>query len=265
MGIQTGMLFTSRDVAGRIGTVPEVTVGFWIYRVLAAISSEIAGELLYHNYLHRSGRVIVALTFCFLATLALRTVAKEFSRATFWSVMFSLCILSAVLARTIDTALGIGDIGAILHTAALFVLALVICHRMMGGIAALTDRPGHEPFFWAMAIAAQTLSSGVADWLVDRGASGYIPGVAALTLALLVIIALAAFTPISRGALFWIAFVLTGAGAALGGHFGTKNLLATECGAGFPCQPILISRSMQQWSGLAVVHRLRVNRTGVSA
>lgn len=265
MGIQIGSLFTSREVAGRIGRVPEVTVGFWIYRVLAAISSEIAGELLYHNYLHRSGRVIVALTFCFLATLALRTVAKEFSRATFWSVMFSLGILSAVLARTIDTALGIGDIGAILHTAALFVLALVICHRMTGAIAALTDRPGHEPFFWAMAIAAQTLSSGVADWMLDRGASGYIPGLAALTLALLVIIALAAFTPISRGALFWIAFALTGTGAALGGHIVTKTLLATECGTGLHCQPSSTSRNLQQSSGLPLAHLPRPDRTGAPA
>lgn len=262
MALQTGVLFTARDVAGRTRAVPEITVGFWINRVLAAILCEIAGELLYHNYLHRSGRVIVALTLCFLATLSLRAVAKESSRATFWSVMFSLSILSAVLARTIDTALGVGDIGAILHIAALFVLALVICHRMTGAVAALTDRPGHEPFFWAIAVAAQTLGSAVADWMLDRGASGDIPGFTAITLALLVIIALALFTPVSRGALFWIVFVLTGAGAALGGHLGTEALLATGCGAGLHCQPSSIS---QQSSGLPVGRRLRADRTGAPA
>lgn len=179
--------------------------------------------------------------------------------------MFCLSILSAVLARTIDTALGVGDIGAILHIAALFVLALVICHRTKGAVAALIDRPAHEPFFWAIAAAAQTLGSGVADWMLDCGASRDIPGFTAITLALLVIIALALFTPISRGALFWVAFVLTGAGAALGGHLCTKTLLSTECGAGFSCQPISISRSVQQSCGLPVVHRLRVDRTGAPA
>lgn len=264
MSVQTGIPFTVRDVAGHTGVVPETTVGFWIYRVLAAIFSEIAGELLYHNYLHRSGRVIVALTFCLLATLALRAVAKEFWRATFWSAMFCLSILSAVLARTIDTALGVGDIGAILHIAALLVLAFVLSLRMTGAIAALTDRPGHEPFFWAIAVAAQTLGSGIAGWMLDRGASGYIPGLTAITLALLVIIALAVYTPLSRPALFWIAFVLTGTGAALGGHIATKNLIATKYGASLHYQRISICRVLLS-TGLPVVHRLRVDRTGTPA
>ncbi|GEC54771.1 hypothetical protein ABIF38_003518 [Bradyrhizobium japonicum] len=46
----------------RTSIVPEFPAAFWIYWLLAAMAGEIAGHALNHIYLHRSGRVIVALT-----------------------------------------------------------------------------------------------------------------------------------------------------------------------------------------------------------
>jgi predicted branched-subunit amino acid permease len=52
----------------RMSIVPEFSATFWTNWLLAAMAGEIAGHALNHIYLHRSGRLIVALTLCFVAT-----------------------------------------------------------------------------------------------------------------------------------------------------------------------------------------------------
>jgi uncharacterized membrane-anchored protein len=93
---------------------PEVTMAFWISRVSVTIPGEIVGQMLNQMYLHRSGRVIVATLLCFIATLMLRRGTRALLQVTFWSAVFWMSILSAVLAEAIDTSMGVGDIGAIL-------------------------------------------------------------------------------------------------------------------------------------------------------
>jgi len=51
----------------RTSIVPEFAAASWTYWLVAAMTGEIAGHALDHIYLHRSGRVIVALMLCFLA------------------------------------------------------------------------------------------------------------------------------------------------------------------------------------------------------
>ncbi len=206
------------------GAVPDVTIGFWTNRVLAAAGGGILGEALNRIYLHRSERVILALVLCFSGALVLRATTQQFRRATFWSAMFAASVLSAVLARTIDEALGIGDPAATLQIVPLLVLSFVICYRKTGAFAALTDRPVDELFFWPISAIAQTLGSALADWTVDPGGPGYGCALTVIALGLLTTIALAFFTRLQRAALFWIAFLLTGIGAALGAAYGYQIL-----------------------------------------
>ncbi|RXG86222.1 hypothetical protein [Bradyrhizobium vignae] len=204
--------------------VPDVTIAFWRNRVLAAAGGGILGEALNRIYLHRSGRVIVALLLCFSGALVLRAATRQFRRATFWSAMFAAGVLSAVLARTIDEALGLGDAAASLQIVPLLVISFVICYRKTGAFGALTDRPVDELFFWPIAAIAQTLASALADWTVDPGGPGYGRALPVIAFGLLTTIALALFTRVPRAALFWIVFLLTGLGAALGGAYGYQIL-----------------------------------------
>lgn len=242
----------------------RVTAGFWIKTVLATIAGGIAGNVLNQTYPHRSGRFIIALMLCFVATLALRAAAREFPRATFWSAMFWMSVLGAVLAQASDTAMGIGDIGASVPIAVLLMFTFVICYRMTGAFAAPTDHLDNEWFFWAIAAIAQTFGSALADWALDPGGPGYAPALTVIALGLAVTIGLDLFTRVPRAALFWIAFLLTGVGAALGGRAVAKSPAAIACAVASNCRSSSMPTNPRQPNGLSDLDRLRAARTGAS-
>ncbi|MCK1439760.1 hypothetical protein [Bradyrhizobium sp. 15] len=217
---------SSRDWGCSKGTVavPSIAIWFWTTRLLVAGVGGILGEVLNGIYFHRSGRVIIALVSCFATVLALRAAALRFRLVTFWSGMFVASVLGAVLARTIDTALGVGEPAATLQIVPLLVLTLVICYRKSGGFAALTEHPVDELFFWPIGTIHQTLGSALAGWARSPGGPGYSLALMVVALGLLTTIGLSLFTRLPRAALFWIAFLLTGLAAALGGIRGYEIL-----------------------------------------
>ena len=206
---------------------PEVTMAFWISRVSVTIPGEIVGQMLNQMYLHRSGRVIVATLLCFIATLMLRRGTRALLQVTFWS------------RRVLDEYTECGAGGGNRHLDGggrhrrnsadchLLVFSFLISYRMTRTISAPADSPSNEAFFWATAALAQTFGSASADWIIDPGGPGCGRALIAITLGILATIGLYAYTRISRAGLFWIAFTLSGTGAALGGHIIANSFVAT--------------------------------------
>ena len=202
----------------RTSIVPDFSAVFWTYWFLAAMSGEIAGNALNHIYLHRSGRVIVALMLCFLAVSILQGTPLRLPRTMFWSAAFLLSVLGAVLAQATDISVGIGDIGAIALIDILFIFSFVICYRLTGTFPGPTDRSNVRGFFWTTAMLAQTVASACADWIVDPGGPSPHLAIAVIALGIAATIGLYSCTRIPRTLLFWAAFVLSGTAAALGGN-----------------------------------------------
>jgi uncharacterized membrane-anchored protein len=210
----------------RTSIVPELSAAFWTNWLLAAIAGEIAGHALNHIYLHRSGRVIVALMMCFVAMSILQGATRRLPRMIFWSTAFLLSLLGAVLAEATDVSMGVGDIGAILLIAILLIFSFVICYRLTGNLPDPTDGSNVRGFFWATAMLAQTVASACADWIIDPGGPSERVAIAVIALGITAAIGLYSCTRLPRSVLFWSAFVLLGTGAALGGHVVVKSV---EC------------------------------------
>jgi uncharacterized membrane-anchored protein len=219
-----------------MGIVPEFSAIFWTNWLLAAMAGEIGGHALNHIYLHRSGRVIVALMLCFLAMSILQGATRRLPRMIFWSAAFLLSLLGAVLAEATDTAMGVGDIGALLLIAILLIFSFVICYRLTGNLPGPTDGSNVRGFFWATAMLAQTVASGCADWIIDPGGPSERLAIAVIALGIAATIGLYLCTCMPRSILFWSAFVLSGTGAALGGHVVVKSIECSTQNAAASCQ-----------------------------
>ena len=202
----------------RTGIVPEFLARFWAYWLLAAIAGKITGHALNHVYLHRSGRVIVTLMLCFLATSILQGATRRPPRMMFWSAAFLMSLLGAVLAEATDVSMGIGDIGAILLIAILLVFSFVICYRLTGNLPGPTNGANIRGFFWTTAMLTQTVASACADWIIDPGGPSQRLAIAVIALGMAATIGVYSCTRVPRSVLFWSAFVLSGTVAALGGH-----------------------------------------------
>ena len=79
------------------------------------------------------------------------------------------------------------------------------------------DAEKFEAFYWVTILFSQTLGTALGDWVADTNDLGYAGGAVVFGAAIVVIAALYAFTQVSRVGLFWAAFILTRPlGATLG-------------------------------------------------
>lgn len=231
----------------RTSSAPEFSAAFWTYWFLAAMAGEIAGHALSHIYLHRSGRVIVALVMCFLAMSILQGAIRWLPRTIFWSAAFLLSLLGAALAEATDISMGVGDIGAILLIAILLIFSFVICYRLTGNLPGPMEGSSARGFFWTTAVLAQTVASACADWIIDPGGPSQRLTIAVIALGFAATIGLYSCTHMPRSVLFWTAFVLSGTAAALGGRLVTKSIECSTQNPGAGCR--LGSISLKPESG----------------
>jgi uncharacterized membrane-anchored protein len=166
--------------------------------------------------------VIVALMLCFLAMPVLQGMTRGLPRMIFWSAAFLLSLLGAVLAETTDISMGVGDNGAILLIAILFIFSFVICYRLTGNLPGPADGSDVRGFFWTTAMLAQTIASACADWIIDPGGPPERLAIVVIALGIAAAIGIYSFTRMPRSVLFWPAFVLSGTVAALAGHLVLK-------------------------------------------
>jgi uncharacterized membrane-anchored protein len=193
-----------------LSKVPEVTVGFWIIKILATTLGETGGDAVSMSmnlgYLVGTG-ILAAL---FIVAVLGQISARKFHPALYWTTIIASTTVGTTLADFADRSLGIGYPGGSAILLALLLGSLFLWYRMLGSIDVDTVRSTRsEMFYWVTIMFSQTLGTALGDWTADTAGLGYSGG-ATLFGVMLGAIAIAYFrTSISRTSLFWSAFVLT--------------------------------------------------------
>lgn len=193
-----------------LSKVPEVTLTFWIIKVLATTLGETGGDALSMT-LHLGYAVSTMIFFAFFVIVAVWQVrAKTFHRFLYWAVIVATTTVGTTMADFADRSLGIGYVGgsSILFTALMLILGL---WWLSVGSVSVRDihTPKVELFYWVTILFSNTLGTALGDFLADTSGLGYGGGSVVFSVALLVLAALYFQTSISRTFLFWAAFILT--------------------------------------------------------
>ncbi|GAB3034680.1 membrane protein [Oleiagrimonas citrea] len=216
----------SRSLQQTLSKVPEVTLGFWIIKILATTLGETGGDAVTMSM--GLGYLLGTLIFAgvFVVAVVAQIRAKGFQPALYWFAIIASTTVGTTLADFSDRSLGIGYLGGTLLLSSLLVASLVVWHRALGSINVATVRtPRAETFYWLTIMFSQTLGTALGDWTADSARIGYAGGILIFT-ALLAVLALAYFfTRANRTALFWFAFVLTRPLGAVVGDFLDKPLV----------------------------------------
>jgi uncharacterized membrane-anchored protein len=208
-----------------LSKVPEVTLIFWIIKVLATTLGETGGDAvsMSMNLGYLVGTEIFAAIF--IVAVIAQISAKRFHPVIYWTTIIATTTVGTTLADFADRSLGIGYAGgtAILFT--LLMASLLIWHRTMGSVAVDTvSSPKSEMFYWVTIMFSQTLGTALGDWTADTAGMGY-GGGAIVFGAMLRVIAAAYFrTKVSHTVLFWAAFILTRPLGAVVGDFLDKPI-----------------------------------------
>jgi uncharacterized membrane-anchored protein len=200
--------------------VPEVTLWFWIIKILATTLGEIGGDAVTMSmdlgYLVGTG--IFAVAFVGAAMAQIR--ARQFRPWLYWAAIIASTTLGTTLADFADRSLGIGYTGGSSLLLLLLLSSFLFWYRSTGSIAVSSiDNPKSEFFYWLTIMFSQTLGTALGDWVADTQGLGYIGGIIIFG-GLLALIATLYFTRrVPQVVLFWAAFVLTRPLGAVVGDF----------------------------------------------
>ncbi len=189
--------------------VPEVTLGFWIIKILATTLGETGGDTF--SMTMDLGYLLSSAIFLSILVLlvVMQIAAKRFHPFLYWSTIVASTTAGTTMADFATRSLGIGYPGGSLLLFACLMAVLAVWYWSLGSISVTTvTTPKVEAFYWAAITFSQTLGTALGDWVADAGL-GYEGGALVFGAGLAALAAAYFWTHISRVSLFWAAFILT--------------------------------------------------------
>ena len=207
--------------------VPEVTLIFWIIKIIATTLGETGGDTvsmsMHLGYL--VGTAIFAAIF--LIAVVAQIKAEKFHPFLYWATIIATTTVGTTLADFADRSLGIGYAGGATLLFALLLASLAIWYKTLGSVSVNTvSSPKEEMFYWVTIMFSQTLGTALGDWTADTAGLGYEGGALVFSLLLGAVVIAYKWTTLSRTVLFWAAFILTRPLGAVVGDFLDKPLSA---------------------------------------
>src|SRR5277367_2428959 len=111
----------SETVKAALSKVPEVTLGFWVIKILATTLGETGGDMLSMSLNLGYALSTVILFVPFLVLVIAQVKAKKFHRFLYWGVIVGTTLAGTTMADFADRSLGIGYPGG---SAILFALVI---------------------------------------------------------------------------------------------------------------------------------------------
>ena len=201
-----------------LSIVPEVTLVFWIVKIIATTLGETGGDAVSMSMKlgYAVGTGIFAAVFLVAVLAQMR--ARRFHSWLYWLTIVATTTVGTTMADFADRSLGIGYAGGTSLLAALLAASLLVWRLSEGSVSVdSVTTPRVEMFYWATILFSQTLGTALGDWMADSNGLGYSGGALVFGVGLAALAVAYYTTNVSRVVLFWAAFILTRPlGATLG-------------------------------------------------
>jgi uncharacterized membrane-anchored protein len=200
-----------------LNKVPEVTVWFWVIKILATTVGETAADFLSGLGLGLSGTTVV-MTAVFLVCLVAQFRTRRYVPSVYWLTVVLISVVGTLITDNLTDSLGV----PLELSTAVFTVALALTfaawyanERTLSIHSVVTFR--REAFYWLAVLFTFALGTAVGDLVDERFGVGYWP--TALLVALIIAAVAVSHLVFRANAVltFWIAYVLTRPlGASLG-------------------------------------------------
>jgi len=214
--------------------VPQITLAFWIIKILATTLGETGGDAVTMSWLGETtpkaqgtGYLIGTVIFgvVFIVAVLVQIMAKRFHPFLYWLTIVATTTVGTTLADYCTRSLGIGYTGGSTILLICVIASLLIWHWSTGSISIETvSTPKVEIFYWMTIMFSQTLGTALGDWVADTNEMGYLGAAGVFGGFLLLTALLYYLTSFSRVILFWAAFILTRPLGATVGDFLDKPI-----------------------------------------
>jgi uncharacterized membrane-anchored protein len=205
--------------AGLVSKVPQVTLFFWMIKILATTVGETGGDAL--SMTLKLGYAVSSLIFLgfFVIMLTVQVSSHRYHPFSYWAVVVATTTVGTTSSDFLDRTAGLGYIKSSITLFVAVLIILLIWKQAVGRIEfeKIATRK-EELFYWLTILVSNTLGTALGDLVASSVGIGFEYG-ALVFGGLIALVAAAHFSvkAIPTSALFWAAYVLSRPlGATLG-------------------------------------------------
>jgi uncharacterized membrane-anchored protein len=210
-----GVAHDGRDA---ISKVPQVTLAFWIAKILATTVGETGGDAL--SMTLKLGYAVSTAIFLgfFVVTVTAQVGSRRYHPVFYWAVVVATTTVGTTTSDYFDRTLGLGYVKSSMVLLSGVVAVLAIWHFATGAIAVdHVTRRKDEIFYWVTILISNTLGTALGDFVATTTGLGFERGALVFAGLLAAVAAAHYLTRVPGTLLFWAAYVLTRPlGATLG-------------------------------------------------
>jgi uncharacterized membrane-anchored protein len=201
-----------------LNKVPQVTLLFWVVKILSTTVGETAADFLADNLGLGLSVTSLLMSVLLVAALALQLRARRYVPGLYWLAVVLISVVGTLISDNLVDNLGV----SLWTTTGLFLVALeatfLVCWRSERTLSIhtiVTRR--RESFYWAAILFTFALGTSAGDLISEQLGLGYLTAAVAFGLAIAVVSAGFYSGVLDAVPAFWLAYILTRPfGASLG-------------------------------------------------
>ncbi|MDB5694791.1 MAG: hypothetical protein JWN21_334 [Sphingomonas bacterium] len=201
---------TDASLHTMLNKVPEVTLVFWLIKMLSTTVGETGADFLIFNLGYGMTLTSVVMGALLVATLAWQMGLRRYVPEPYWLTVVLVSIFGTLVTDNLTDQFGVPLAVSTGAFAVGLIVVFALWHRAEGtlSIAEIDNRP-REAFYWLAILITFALGTAAGDWVGEGLGLGY-SWSAVLFGGMIAVVAAARFLfNASAVATFWIAYVLT--------------------------------------------------------
>ena len=207
------------DTKGMLSKVPEVTIFFWIIKVLCTTVGETASDFLNMNLGFGLTGTSIVTGVILVIVIFFQFRAKKYIPALYWLTVVLISIFGTLVTDNLTDEMGISlEISTAVFSVALILTFIVwyVFDRTLSIHSILTRR--RESFYWIAILFTFALGTASGDLMAEKLGLGYmLTGI--IIFAVIVIVTVAWRFKLDAVLAFWIVYIMTRPlGASLGDY-----------------------------------------------
>jgi uncharacterized membrane-anchored protein len=190
--------------------VPEITVFFWIIKVLCTTVGETAADFLNQTMgLGLTGTTVIMGTLLAVA-LFLQFRTRKYVPVAYWVAVVLISIFGTLITDNLSDNLNVPLIVSTVAFSAILALVFYLWHRAEGTLAIHTiDRFRREGFYWLAILFTFALGTAAGDLTAEKLSLGYLVSVGLFAASIAAIAFARVKFRVDAVLSFWIAYILT--------------------------------------------------------
>ena len=207
-----------------LNKVPEVTLVFWILKILATTVGETAADVLSTTFGLGTVNTSFVMGALLLISIFFQFRARKYEPPIYWLVVVFISVVGTLISDNLVDNLGVSLVTTTIIFTVALIAVFVIWYTMEKTLSVHTIYTfRRELFYWFAILFTFSLGTSGGDLLSERLGLGYPLSAAMFGAAIAIIYALYRFRVMNEVLAFWLAYILTRPLGASIGDFLTQE------------------------------------------